>query len=166
MSTNSMKDLMSVLDEKVHVLELMRSFLEEEERCIIEHKPQQLEENTRLTEEIVTRLNAVNDRLRVLLQRVGEELGFHEASTLSSLLPRVNPGIRAQLCNSQKKCFSAAAAINHHLARNEGLIKQSLRVIDRTMSLIIRALGGCETYGATGRMLKGKAGSGILCREI
>jgi hypothetical protein len=34
------------------------------------------------------------------------------------------------------------------------------------MSLFKRFLGGCETYGAAGRISNGKAASGILCREI
>ena len=58
MATNSLTDLMSVLAEKVQVLESMRYFLEEEERCIIELQPEQLEENTRQAEELMTRLNA------------------------------------------------------------------------------------------------------------
>jgi hypothetical protein len=158
--------LTSVLAEKVQVLESVQFFLEEEERCIIELKPEQLEENTRQAEELMTRLNVVNDRFRTLLSRAGDELGLHETGTLSALLPGVNPEICIQLRILQKKCFSAATTIKHHLAINEGLIKQSLTVIDRSMSLFIRFLGGCETYGAAGRMLNGKAASGILCREI
>jgi hypothetical protein len=66
----------------------------------------------------------------------------------------------------QKKCFSAATAIKHRLAMNERLIKQSLNIIDRSMSFFTRFLGGYETYGAAGRMMNGKAASGILCKEI
>lgn len=166
MATNSLTELMSVLAEKVQVLETMRLFLEEEERCIIELLPEQLEENSRQAEELISRMNTVNDRFRVLLSRAADELGSPEARTLSSLLPGVNPEIRVQLRLMQNKCFCTANAIKHHLALNEGLIKQSLSIIDRSMSLFIRTLGGCETYGATGRISKGKAASGILCREI
>jgi len=166
MSTNSLTDLLSVLAEKVNALESMQFFLEEEERCITEHKPMQLEENTRRIEGIMTRLNAVDDRLRTILFRVGDDLGLHEAGTLSSLFPRVNPEIRVQLRKSQEKCLSAANEIKRRLAINEGLIKHSLRVIDRSMSLFIKVLGGIETYGPTGHILKGKAASGILFREI
>jgi FlgN protein len=166
MATNSLTDLMSVLAEKVQALESMRFFLEEEERCIIELKPEQLEENTCQAEGLITRLNVANDRFRAHLSRAGAELGIPEAGTLSSLLPGVNPEIRVQLCVLQKKGFSAVTAIKHHLAINERLIKQSLSVIDGSMSLFIRFLGGCETYGATGRISKGKAARGILCREI
>jgi hypothetical protein len=166
MATNSLTDLMAVLAEKGRVLESMRIFLEEEKRCIVELRPEQLEENTRRADDLIFRMNAVNDRFRVLLTKAGEELGLPEAGTLSSLLPGVGPEIRVQLCNLQKKCFSAAAAIKNHLAINEGLIKQSLSIIDRSMALFTRVLGGCETYGATGRISKGKAASGILCREI
>jgi hypothetical protein len=157
---------MSVLAEKLRIMESMRLFLEEEERCIIELRPKQLEENTDRAEELMTRLNIVNDRFRVLLLRAGDELGLPEVGTLSALLPGVNPKNRVQLSILQKKCVSTATAIYHHLAINEGLIKQSLKVIDRSMSLFIRFLGGCETYGAGGRILNGKAASGILCREI
>jgi hypothetical protein len=157
---------MSVLAEKIRLLESMQYLLEEEGRCIIELKPEQLEENTRQAEDLMTRLNAVNGRFSALLYRTGDELGLHDTGTLSSLFPGVNPGIRVQLSILQNKCFSAASAIKHNLAINEGLIKQSLIVIDRSMSLFIRFMGGCETYGAAGRILNGKASSGILCREI
>jgi len=166
MATNSLTDLMAVLAEKVRVLESMRFFLEEEERCITLLKPEQLAENTRRAEGLMTRLNLANDRFRALLSRAGDELGIPEVGNLSSLLPGVEPEIRAQLLILQKDCFSAAAGIKHHLAVNEGLIKQSLNVIDRSMSLFRRFLGGCETYGAAGRISNGKAASGILCREI
>jgi hypothetical protein len=166
MLTINLTELMSVLSEKVNVLESMRFSLEEEERCIIAHKPMQLQENTRQTEELMARLNAVNDRLGVLLLRVGGELGLKETGTLSALLPGVSPEIRVQLRMFQEKCFSTAAAIKHHLAINERLIKQSLSVIDRSMSLFIRVLGGYDTYGANGCILKAKAARGVLCREI
>ena len=166
MATNSVTDLMAVLAEKVRVLEAMRFFLEEEEHCITALKPEQLAENSRQGEVLMTRLNSANDRFRALLSRAGEELGIPEAGNLSALLPGVEPEIRAQLLILQKNCFSAAAAIKDHLAVNEGLIKQSLNVIDRSMSLFRRFLGGCDTYGAAGRISNGKTASGILCREI
>lgn len=166
MATNSLTDLISVLAEKVRVLESMRLFLEEEERCIIARKPEQLVENTRRAEDLMNGLNAVNDRCRALLLRAGDELGLPEAGTLSSLLPGVNPEVRGQLRILQKECFSAATAIKHRLAINERLINQSLTIIDRSMSFFTRFLGGCETYGAAGRMMNGKAAGGILCKEI
>jgi len=66
----------------------------------------------------------------------------------------------------QKRCFTAVDAISRLLTVNEGLIKNSLNIIDRSLSLFGRLLGGCETYGAGGRILKGKAQAGMLCREI
>lgn len=112
MATNSLTDLMSVLDEKVRVLESMRSFLEEEERCINELRPEQLAENTRRAEELMTSLDVVNDRFKVLILRAGDELGHHETGTLSLLLPGVDAGIRMASTNIEirntKNCFCKA----------------------------------------------------------
>jgi hypothetical protein len=161
-----MTELMLVLAEKADILESVRETLEQEQRCIIEALPERLEENTSSAEEFMTRLNIVNNRFRTLLARTGEELGIPDAGSLSSLISEVDPDARQKFRFLQKKCFSAAEAINRLLVINEDLIKHSLDIIDSSISLFSRLLGGCETYGSAGRILNGKAAGGILYREI
>jgi hypothetical protein len=166
MSTNNLTELMTVLAEKVDILESVRETLEEEQRCIIEARSERLEENTSRAEEFMTRLNVVNNRFRTLLARTGEELGIPDAGSLSSLISGVDTEARQKLRFLQKKCFFAAEAINRLLVINEGLIKHSLDIIDRSIFLFSRLLGGGETYGSAGRILNGKAAGSILYREI
>ncbi len=166
MATKSSEDLLSVLAEKTRVLESVRDSLEEERRLIIEARTDRLEENTRQALELISGLNLLKNRFRSLLLQTGSELGLAECGTLSSVIPGIEPATRLKLQAMQSRCFAAVDAINHLLLINEGLLKNSLDIIDRSISLFSRLLGGCETYGAAGRLHRGKAQAGILCREI
>jgi hypothetical protein len=166
MSTNSLTELTAVLAEKVHILESVRENLEEERRCIIAAQPEQLEENRRRAEESMTRLNLLNGRIRTLLDRTGSELGLPETDSISSLIPAIDPEARLKLRKLQNRCIAVVEAISGLLVINDGLIKQSLDIIGRSIALFSRLLGGCETYGAAGQLTNGKGAGGIFCREI
>ncbi len=166
MATNSIGDLIAVLAEKVEVLESMRETLDEEQRLIIEALVDQLDDNTNRALAFVSRLNLLNGRFKALLLATGKELGLSDDVTLSSLMPAADPQERLELNALQKRCFAAVDAINRLLVMNKGFIRNSLEIIDGSLSLFSRLLGGCETYGAAGRLSTGKAQAGIICREI
>ncbi len=166
MATNSITDLLAVLDEKAGILESVRETLEEEQRLIIEARPEHLAENTARALEFISVMELAKNRFRTLLLRTGKELGLTGCDSLSSLIPGADPEAQLKLRAAQKRCLAAADAISRLLAMNEGLLRNSLDIIDRSISLFSRLLGGCETYGAAGRIQSGKAQAGILCREI
>jgi hypothetical protein len=166
MSINSLKELIEVLSNKAVLLESVQKALEEERACLLECRPEGLDEKTRDAEESISRLNNLNSRFRTLLARTGEELGLPEVETLSALIPAVEPQKREQLRELQERCFSAAGAIADITAMNQALIKNSLEIIGRSLALFSNLLGGAETYGAAGRVSSGKAAAGIFCREI
>jgi hypothetical protein len=166
MKTNSLKELVAVLGEKVLLLETVRDRLEEEQRCIIDVYPDALAKNTEAAEECISRLNSLNSRFRTLLSRTGDELGITEAESLSSIISAVEPETGIQLRDLQKRCFSVAGAIGVIIKMNQALLKNSLDIIGRSLSLFSTLLGGAETYGAAGRISNGKADAGIFCREI
>ncbi len=166
MAKNSIDDLIAVLGEKVQALESMRETLEEEQRLIIEARVEQLDDNTNRALAFVSRLNLLNGRFKALLLATGRELGLSDDITLSSLMQAADPQEKLELGVLQKRCFAAVDAINLLLIMNKGFIRNSLEIIDGSLSLFSRLLGGCETYGAAGRLLAGKAQAGIICREI
>ncbi len=166
MATNSFTDLLAVLDEKAGILESMRETLEEEQRLIIEARPEHLAENTARALEFISEMELSKNRFRTLLLQTGKELGLSGCDSLSSLITGTEPEARLKLRSAQMRCLAAADAISRLLAMNEGLLRNSLDIIDRSISLFSRLLGGCETYGAAGRMLRGRAHAGIICREI
>jgi hypothetical protein len=140
--------------------------LEEERRCLIEARPEGIEENTRIAGEFMTGIILLNSRFETVLVRTGKELGLPDAGSLSLVISGVDPEDQLQLRALQERCFSAAGAIKRLISMNEGLIKNSLEIIGRSISLFSRILGGGETYGAAGRILNGKSAAGIICREI
>jgi hypothetical protein len=166
MATNSHADLISVLGEKVRVLESLRDTLEEEQRLIIEARTEGLDENTRKALGFISSLNLLNSRFKALLISIGKEPGLSDDVSLSSMIRGADPGDQLELRAMQKKCFAVVDAINRLFIMNEGLVRNSLDIIDTSLSLFSRLLGGCETYGAAGRILNGKARAGIICREI
>ena len=166
MTTNSLKELVAVLGEKVLLLETVRDRLEEERRLIVDIQPDRLDKNTDAAEECISRLHSLNARFRTLLSRAGEELGVPGAESLSSLISAVEPDTAVQLRDLQKRCFSVAGAITAIIKMNQALLKNSLDIVGRSLSLFSTLLGGAETYGAAGRISNGKADAGILCREI
>jgi len=166
MSTNSLKELISVLSEKAVLLESVQKALEEERRCIIEARTERIEENTRRAGEFMSSIYLLNSRFKTLLVRTGKELGLPDSGSLTIIISGVDPEGQLQLRALQERCFSAADAIKSLISMNEGLIKNSLEIIGRSISLFSRILGGGETYGAAGRILSGKAAAGIICREI
>ncbi len=166
MPTSSLTELMAVLGEKADLLEAMGRALEEERRLIIAARTDRLDENTARAAECVAALNQLNSRFRALLLRSAEERGIPGIDSLSSLMAAVDPDSRLKLKALQKRCFAAAEAIARPNGTNEGLIRNSLDIIGRSISLFSRLLSGYETYGAAGRIQYGKSHSGILCREI
>jgi len=166
MPTSSLKELISVLSEKAHLLETVQKALEEEQRCLIESRPEGIEENTRRAGEFISSVFLLNNRFKTLLGRTGNELGLPDAGSLSMVISGVDPEGQLQLKALQARCFSAADAIKSLISMNERLIKNSLEIIGRSISLFSRILGGGETYGAAGRILNGKSAAGIICREI
>ncbi|HTP66846.1 MAG TPA: flagellar protein FlgN [Geobacteraceae bacterium] len=166
MATNSLAELILVLAEKVRALESMRETLEEERRLIIEARVDQLNDNTNRALTLISRLNLLSSRFKALLLSAGEELGLSDSVTLSAVIPAADRQKQPELRELQRKCFTAADAINRLLTMNKGLIRNSLEIIDGSLSLFSRLLGGCETYGAAGRLHNGKAQAGIICREI
>lgn len=166
MTTNSLKELLAVLGEKALLLESVRDRLEEEQRCIMEARTEGLDEKTRDAEESISRINALNGRFKTLLSKTGDELGLPEAESLSPLISVVEPETRIQLRELQQRCFSAAGEIGGIVTMNQALIRNSLDIIGRSLSLFSNLLGGAETYGAAGRISSGKAAAGICCREI
>jgi len=166
MATNSLKELISVLSEKAALLESVQTALEEERRSLIEARPERIEENTRIAGEFMSGISLLNSRFKTVLVRTGKELGLPDSGTLSNVISGADPEGQLQLRSLQERCFSAADAIKRLISMNEGLIKNSLEIIGRSISLFSRILGGGETYGAAGVILNGKAAAGIVCREI
>jgi hypothetical protein len=166
MTTNSLKELTALLAEKVRVLDAVMDKLAEWQRCIVEARPEVLVEKTCNAEEGFNLLNSINARFRTLLPKVADELGLPENSSLSALISAADPESGIKLRELQKRCFSVAAAIASLLKMNEHLIKNSLEIIGRSLTLFSNFLKGTETYGAAGRMSGGRSSTGIICREI
>jgi hypothetical protein len=166
MTTNSLKELTALLTEKARVLESLMEKLSEGQRCIVEARPDLLAEKTGDAAEEFRLLNNISIRFRTLLPKVADELGLPEKSSLSTLISATDPDAGIQLQELQQRCFSVAAAITSLLKMNDLLIKNSLEIIGRSLTLFSEFLRGTETYGAGGRMSGGKSSAGIICREI
>lgn len=166
MTTNSLNELISLMAEKALLLETVRERLKDEQQCIMAGSPVALDAATREVEQSFSRLIAANDRFSSLLSVAASEMGLTADSNLTSVIRNVDPESGMQLRKLQDRCFSVADAISATLGMNEALLRNSLEIVGRSLSLFSNLLGGGETYGAAGRLSSGKAAPGVLYREI
>lgn len=166
MATSSLRDLESVLAEKARILEAVRERLAAGQRCIIAADAKRLDEETRKAEEGFNRLNLLNESVRSILARSGDELGLPDKEQLSTIIAALEPEARSRFQELQKRCYSVAGSISILLTMNEALLKNSLDIVGRSLTLFGTFLKGEETYGAAGRMTNSGTAAGIICREI
>jgi hypothetical protein len=158
--------LIEVLTEKGVVLEEMRILLEEEQECIIALDLARMARNQEAIDQATAKMESLNGNCRELIEKSGAELGLLSNNTLSPIIERAGTPDKDLLSGLQTRIFSCSTALNHLLAVNRGLIQDSLGVVERSISFFNSVLGTGSTYGEEGRMVSGRSGSRLVCKEI
>jgi hypothetical protein len=166
MSTSNLKELTTLLAEKARLLETARERLTQGQKCIIEADIARLDDATSKAGENFIRLNEISSRFGTLLSLSCRELGLSEKGSLSTFIAAIGPERSSELRKLQERCISAAGAVSSILGMNEALLKNSLDLVGRSLTLFSSLLCAGETYGAGGRISSGKSAAGIVCREI
>lgn len=162
----SMDSLISLLSENEQVLDDLASALDEEQRCIVELDLKRLGENSSRKRQLMSRLGEFRQEGMRLLREAGNELGCKETTDLSGLLTVAGARERARLAPLQQRLVTRARSVARQHEVNRRILEKSNGMINSSLSLCARMLGGCDTYGAQGRISNGMAGVSILRREI
>lgn len=161
-----MARLVALLARKGEVMEEMVRSLGEEQEGIIAMNPGAVTASCRKREEIAARLAPLTDECREVMALAGAERGLSGSITLSRLIESATDTERNDLLPLQQRLVRLGGSLQRQQELNRRLLAQSLGVIERSVSLLSRLLGGCDTYGVHGRVSTGIAGVNILSREI
>jgi len=162
----SLDSLISLLSENEQVLSDLAEALDEEQRCIVDLDLQQLAENSSRKMQIMARLGKFREEGMRLMQEAGTELGCTETPNLTGLLSVAGSREQARLAPLQQRLMNRARTVERQHEINRRILEKSNGMINSSLSLCARMLGGCDTYGAQGRISSGMAGVSILRREI
>jgi len=162
----SFLELVDVLTAKEDSLRLLRSILEEEQRCIVELRADELNKMTCRKEEVAETVRELNERLRETLTRSFRELNLAGEINLSPVIEKLNGLEKDKLLSLQDRLVSVAHNIENLLSVNGGLLESSLRLVNGSMNFFKQVLSKSDTYGNAGRMMETPAATRIICREI
>jgi hypothetical protein len=97
---------------------------------------------------------------------IGTELGLSANTTLSPIIARLHQPEQGALRDAQTRVSAHSQALNGALALNRGLLEDSLKVVDRSVSFFNRLFNPGETYGLAGSLVSRRGGSRFVCKEI
>jgi len=163
---SSMAEIITLLTENEKVLAEFAFALTEEQRCIIDLDLERLSENGGRKEEILARLILVRDKGGALLQQAGGELGLNDIPSLSTLIDAAAAAEQKELRPLQRRLVRLARTLERQHDMNRRMLENSINMIKRSMDLFGRLLGGCDTYGAQGRINSSGASGSILRQEM
>lgn len=163
---SSMVKLISLLTENERVLGELACALADEQRCIVDLDLEQLAENGGRKGEIMDRLTRVRDEGQALLRQAGAEQGINEIPSLTVLIAAAAAAEQSQLRPLQQRLLRLGQRLERQHATNRRMLENSIGMIKSSMALFIRLLGGCDTYGAQGRITSGGTSGSIFRQEI
>jgi hypothetical protein len=164
--TSSIAELITLLTENERAMEELTLTLAEERRCITDMDLAGLAENGYRKEAAMARVIRVKAECGELMGRTGTELGLKETRTLSTLIAAAAATDQAKLRPLQRRQVMLAKALEEELSLNRRMLDNSIGLVESSMALFGRLLGGCDTYGARGRITSGRSMGSILRREI
>ena len=144
----------------------MRFALTEEQDCIVDLDLERLAENGGRKEQITARLTRVREECRTAMQHAGCELGLDKSPSLSAIIDAAAEAEQVRLRPLQRRLMRLARSLERQHDMNRKMLENSIGMINSSMTLFGRLLGGCDTYGAQGRISSGRASGSILRREI
>jgi len=162
----SIAELISTLAEKGALLQEMRRLLQEEQDCLVSLDLARLEENQQEIACATQRMALLSEACREMVGAIGTQLGLPGNSTLSPIIARVAQPDQGELKKAQASIAADSQALNGALALSRGLLEDSLKVVDRSVSFFNRLFSPGDTYGLGGSLVSRRGGSRFVCKEI
>ncbi len=162
----SMVELISVLNDNEQILTELASALTEEQSCIIDLDLERLARNGGRKEALMARLARVREECGALMRQAGAELGLAETPSLSPLIAAAASAEQSRLLPLQQRLMQLARTLERQHDMNRRMLENSIGMINGSMAMFSRLLGGCDTYGARGHINNGMTSGSFLRQEI
>lgn len=164
--TSCMPDLVASLNAKRSELEELLDLTKQEQRCIIDIDLAGLETLDLRKRELLLSMERTSAEFRNLLKIASQEFQVGQADSLSLLLPKVTPPLRATLKGIQAKLFELGESLNRALEFNKVLLNGSLEHVHSSINFLRSFFTTPATYGQAGGMVKSSEEVRLVCKEI
>jgi dsRNA-specific ribonuclease len=162
----SIEELISKLAEKGTLLQEMRRLLQQEQSCLVALDLTRLEENQQEIARTMEKMEQLSDTCKAMIAAIGAELGLPGNATLSPIIDRMAQPEKGALKEAQSRIAADSKALGGDLALNRGLLEDSLKVVERSVSFFNRLFSPGDTYGLAGSLVSRRGASHFVCKEI
>jgi hypothetical protein len=163
---SSTAQLIDTLSEKGTLLQEMKGLLQQEQACLVALDLAGLEENQQRISDTMDRMAQLSGSCRAQVAALGAEVGLAGDATLSPIIARLSQPDQGALREAQARVAAQSQGLDGALALNRGLLEDSLKVVDRSVSFFNRLFNPGETYGLAGSLVSRRGGSRFVCKEI
>ena len=125
-----------------------------------------LEENQQQISDLMARMEKLSQSSKAQIAALGSQLGLPEGSSLSPVIARLAQPEQGALKEARAKVLADSQALNGTLTLNRGLLEDSLKVVDRSVTFFNRLFNPGQTYGYGGSLVASRGGSRFVCKEI
>ena len=125
-----------------------------------------LEENQQQISDLMARMEKLSQSSKAQIAALGSQLGLPEGSSLSPVIARLAQPEQGALRAAQTRISADSQAMGGELALNRGLLEDSIKVVERSVSFFNRLFNPGETYGLAGSLVSRRGGSRFVCKEI
>ena len=158
-------ELISKLAEKGALLQDMRRLLQQEQACLVALDLAGLEQNQQEIAGTMERMEAHSRTLKSMIAALGAELGLPGEATLTPIIARLAQPEQGALRAAQTRIRADSKEMDGDLALNRGLLEDSIKVVERSVSFFNRLFNPGDTYGMAG-LVSRRGGSRFVCKEI
>ena len=162
----SIAELIAALAEKGALLQQMKRLLQREQDCLVALNLAGLEENQQEIASTMERMAQLSATCKSMIAAIGAQQGFPGSETLSPIIARMTQPEQRALREAQARVAADSQALGGALSLNRGLLEDSLKVVERSVSFFNRLFNPGETYGFGGSLVSRRGGSRFVCKEI
>jgi len=162
----SIAELIAVLGEKGALLQEMRRLMQREQSCLVALDLGGLEQTQQEIAGTMERMAGLTASCKAMIAAIGAEQGIPGSATLSPIIARMAPPERQALQEAQTRIQADSQDLGGALNLNRGLLEDSLKVVERSVSFFNRLFNPGETYGLAGSLVARRGGSRFVCKEI
>jgi flagellar biosynthesis/type III secretory pathway chaperone len=163
---NSVTLLIQALNEKLELMERLRNVLDEERRAVVAIDLPLLEETSREKERLSAEVARHETRFRETVAGVAAETATPQGTKLPVMLERFQDDEREEASPLVESLLNLAEGVERRTRMNADLLKDSLGLVNNSISFFERVFARFDTYNDTGKVGKGGTRARLVCREI
>lgn len=158
--------LTEILSEQVRLLQQLQQTLQDEQKAIAALDTDVMETLNIQKEQLISRQRSTAETLRAVMAETANRLGVPAAATLSELIEKMPPTMKAQLEPLQLNAKQIGSSVSVLANQNRGMLERFLGVVNDSLAYILRILNTSNTYGVRGTYLGNtQAGAVMVSKE-